>query len=126
MEAACEKMTEAGARRAVMLPVGGAFHSPLMEPAREELAAAIAETNFSEPSCPVYQNVVAKAVTSPEEIKENLIAQLTAPVRWTQSVQQMIADGADHFVELGPGKVLTGLLRKIDRDPSSEAHSTIA
>jgi len=126
VEAACEKMTEAGARRAVMLPVGGAFHSPLMEPAREELAAAIAETNFSEPSCPVYQNVVAKAVTSPEEIKENLIAQLTAPVRWTQSVQQMIADGADHFVELGPGKVLTGLLRKIDRDPSSEAHSTIA
>ena len=126
VEAACEKMTEAGARRAVMLPVGGAFQSPLMEPAREELAAAIAETNFSEPSCPVYQNVVAKAVTSPEEIKENLIAQLTAPVRWTQSVQQMIADGADHFVELGPGKVLTGLLRKIDRDPSSEAHSTIA
>jgi [acyl-carrier-protein] S-malonyltransferase len=126
VEEACERLTEAGARRAVMLPVGGAFHSPLMEPARDELAQAIADTEFSTPSCPVYQNVTASAVSDPEEIKKNLIAQLTAPVRWTQSVQQMIADGATHFVELGPGKVLTGLLRKIDRGPSSEAHSSVA
>ena len=112
---ACEALIEKGARRALVLPVGGAFHSPLMEPAREELAAAIEETTFSEPTCPVYQNVVAKAVISPEEIKENLIAQLTAPVKWTQCIQAMIADGGTEFVEVGPGKVLQGLMRKIDR-----------
>jgi [acyl-carrier-protein] S-malonyltransferase len=112
---ACEVLTEKGARRALVLPVGGAFHSPLMEPAREELAAAIEETTFSEPTCPVYQNVVAKAVTSPDEIKENLIAQLTAPVKWTQCIQAMIADGGTEFIEVGPGKVLQGLMRKIDR-----------
>jgi [acyl-carrier-protein] S-malonyltransferase len=112
---ACELLTEKGARRALVLPVGGAFHSPLMEPAREELAAAIAATTFSEPTCPVYQNVVAKAVTSPNEIKENLIAQLTAPVKWTQCIQAMVADGGTEFVEVGPGKVLQGLMRKIDR-----------
>lgn len=115
IDEACELLTEKGARRAMKLPVGGAFHSPLMEPAREELAAAIEATTFSEPLCPVYQNVVAKAVTNPSEIKENLIAQLTAPVRWTQSIQQMIADGGTDFVEVGPGKVLQGLMRKIDR-----------
>jgi [acyl-carrier-protein] S-malonyltransferase len=112
---ACEVLTEKGARRALVLPVGGAFHSPLMEPAREELAAAIEETTFSEPTCPVYQNVVAKAVINPEEIKENLIAQLTAPVKWTQCIQAMIADGGTEFIEVGPGKVLQGLMRKIDR-----------
>jgi len=110
-----EALLEAGARRAVLLPVGGAFHSPLMEPAREELAQAIEETTFHQPIAPVYQNVSASAVTDPEEIKKNLIKQLTAPVRWTQSVQQMIADGATEFYEVGPGKVLLGLLRKIDR-----------
>ncbi|MGB2226184.1 MAG: ACP S-malonyltransferase [Polaribacter sp.] len=115
VEKACEVLTEKGARRALILPVGGAFHSPLMEPAREELAAAIEATIFSEPMCPVYQNVVAKAVTNPEEIKENLIAQLTAPVKWTQCVQAMIADGGTEFIEVGPGKVLQGLMRKIDR-----------
>jgi len=115
IEKACEVLTEKGARRALVLPVGGAFHSPLMEPAREELAAAIEATPFAIPSCPVYQNVVAKAVTNPEEIKKNLIAQLTAPVRWTQCVQQMIADGGTEFIEVGPGKVLQGLMRKIDR-----------
>ena len=115
IDSACEKLTEKGARRALKLPVGGAFHSPLMEPAREELAAAIEATEFSAPVCPVYQNVVASAVTDPEEIKKNLIAQLTAPVRWTQSVQQMIADGGTVFIEVGPGKVLQGLMRKIDR-----------
>ena len=97
------------------MPVGGAFHSPLMEPAREELAAAIEQTIFGAPSCPIYQNVVAKAVTDPAEIKESLIAQLTAPVRWTQSIQQMIKDGGSTFIEVGPGKVLQGLMRKIDR-----------
>jgi len=112
---ACEVLKEKGAKRALVLPVGGAFHSPLMEPAREELAKAIEETNFNTPSCPVYQNVVAKAVTDPEEIKTNLIAQLTAPVKWTQCVQAMITDGATEFVEVGPGKVLQGLMRKIDR-----------
>jgi [acyl-carrier-protein] S-malonyltransferase len=112
---ACELLTKKGARRALVLPVGGAFHSPLMEPAREELSAAIAATTFSEPTCPVYQNVVAKAVTSPNEIKENLIAQLTAPVKWTQCIQAMVADGGTEFVEVGPGKVLQGLMRKIDR-----------
>ena len=113
---ACELLTEAGARRALVLPVGGAFHSPLMEPAREELAAAIENTTFNEPKCPIYQNVTASAVTNAAEIKKNLIAQLTAPVRWTQSIQQMITDGATEFTEIGPGKVLQGLMRKIDRD----------
>ncbi|WP_422362367.1 ACP S-malonyltransferase [Reichenbachiella sp.] len=116
IELACEKMKEAGAKRALPLPVGGAFHSPLMEPAREQLAAAIEATTFSEPICPVYQNVDAKAHSNVEEIKANLIAQLTAPVRWTQSVQQMVADGATNFVECGPGKVLQGLVKKIHRE----------
>ena len=116
IDKACELLTEKGARRALKLPVGGAFHSPLMEPAREELAEAIKNTTFSNPICPVYQNVVAKAVTNSDEIKENLIAQLTAPVRWTQSIQQMIKDGGTEFVEVGPGKVLQGLMRKIDRN----------
>ena len=115
IDKACAALTEKGAKRALKLPVGGAFHSPLMAPAREELAEAIKNTVFSEPICPVYQNVVAKAVTNPDEIKENLIAQLTAPVRWTQCVQAMIADGGTEFVEVGPGKVLQGLMRKIDR-----------
>lgn len=115
IEKACEVLTEKGARRALVLPVGGAFHSPMMEPAREELAKAIEETEFNEPICSVYQNVVAKAVTNPAEIKENLMAQLTAPVRWTQSIQQMIKDGGTEFIEVGPGKVLQGLMRKIDR-----------
>lgn len=116
VELACEKMKEAGAKRALILPVGGAFHSPLMEPARAELAAAIEATHFSEPTCAVYQNVTATAVTDPKVIKKNLITQLTAPVRWTQSVQQMIADGATIFTEIGPGKVLTGLVGKINKD----------
>lgn len=115
VELACEKMKEAGAKRALILPVGGAFHSPMMEPAREELAAAIETTTFSTPICPVYQNVTASAVSDPVEIKKNLITQLTAPVRWTQSVQQMIADGATSFTEVGPGKVLMGLINKIDK-----------
>ncbi|MEP2024601.1 MAG: ACP S-malonyltransferase [Reichenbachiella sp.] len=116
IELACEKMKEAGAKRALPLPVGGAFHSPLMEPAREQLAAAIESTTFSNPICPVYQNVDAKAHSNIEEIKANLIAQLTAPVRWTQSVQQMVSDGATDFVECGPGKVLQGLVKKIHRE----------
>ncbi len=111
---ACEKMKEAGARRALVLPVGGAFHSPLMEPAREELAAAIEQTTFSAPNCPIYQNVTTTAVTDASEIKKNLISQLTAPVKWTQSVQNMVADGATQFTEIGPGKVLQGLVNKID------------
>jgi [acyl-carrier-protein] S-malonyltransferase len=111
---ACEKMKAAGAKRALVLPVGGAFHSPLMEPARVELEAAINSTNFSNPICPVYQNVTASAVSDPAEIKKNLIAQLTAPVRWTQTVQQMISDGATHFTEVGPGKVLQGLVKKVN------------
>lgn len=115
IEKACELMKEKGARRALVLPVGGAFHSPLMEPAREELAAAIEATTFNVPNCPVYQNVTTKAVTDPEEIKKNLIAQLTAPVKWTQSVQNMIKDGATSFTEVGPGKVLSGLVKKLDR-----------
>ena len=123
IEKACEVLTEKGARRALVLPVGGAFHSPLMEPAREELAAAIEATTFSEPICPVYQNVVAKAVTDPEEIKANLIAQLTAPVKWTQCVQAMIADGGTEFIEVGPGKVLQGLMRKIDRSVAASGAS---
>jgi [acyl-carrier-protein] S-malonyltransferase len=113
---ACEKMKAAGAKRALVLPVGGAFHSPLMRPAREELAAAIAETNFSIPLCPVYQNVNAMPVIDPKEIRENLVAQLTSPVRWTQTIQNMIADGATNFVEVGPGKVLQGLVKKINKD----------
>ncbi|CAM1352392.1 ACP S-malonyltransferase [Tenacibaculum halocynthiae] len=112
---ACDLLKEKGARRALVLPVGGGFHSPMMEPAREELAKAIEETEFNEPICPVYQNVVAKAVTNPDEIKENLILQLTAPVKWTQCIKAMIADGGSEFVEVGPGKVLQGLMRKIDR-----------
>lgn len=116
VDKACEVLTEKGARRALRLPVSGAFHSPLMEPAREKLAAAIAATEFHKPTCPVYQNVAAKAVTNPAEIKENLIAQLTGPVKWTQSVQAMIKDGATEFIEVGPGKVLQGLVRKIDRN----------
>jgi [acyl-carrier-protein] S-malonyltransferase len=116
VEIACEKMKEAGAKRAIILPVGGAFHSPMMEPAREELAAAIEATAFSTPTCPVYQNVTATAVSSADEIKKNLIIQLTAPVRWTQSVQQMIKDGATSFTEVGPGKVLVGLVNKIDKE----------
>ncbi len=113
VEKACELMKAAGAKRALPLKVGGAFHSPLMEPAREELAKAISETTFSKPIAPIYQNVVAQGVIDPVEIKENLIKQLTSPVRWTESVAQMVADGATHFVELGPGNVLQGLVRKI-------------
>jgi len=120
---ACEALKGAGARRALVLPVGGAFHSPLMEPAREELAAAIKNTKFSEPTCPIYQNVTTTAVINGGEIKENLIAQLTAPVKWTQSVQHMVADGAALFTEVGPGKVLQGLVKKIE--PSAEATSAV-
>lgn len=116
IQKACELLAKKGARRALILPVGGAFHSPMMEPAREELAAAIEATNFNEPSCSVYQNVPAKAVNNAAEIKENLMKQLTAPVKWTQSVQSMIADGGTQFIEVGPGKVLQGLMRKIDRN----------
>lgn len=112
---ACEALKQAGARRALLLPVGGAFHSPLMEPAREELADAIEATHFQTPSCPIYQNVSTTGVTDALEIQKNLIAQLTAPVKWTQSMQNMIADGATHFIEIGPGNVLQGLMRKIDR-----------
>jgi len=121
IDKACEILLEKGARRALKLPVGGAFHSPLMEPAREELAKAIEKTTFSTPTCPVYQNVVAKAVTNPDEIKENLIAQLTAPVRWTQTMTQMIADGCESVTEVGPGKVLQGLFKKIDRKFPTES-----
>jgi [acyl-carrier-protein] S-malonyltransferase len=116
IEIACERMKAAGAKRALVLPVGGAFHSPLMAPAKEELAAAIEATVFTAGICPVYQNVVAKAVTDPSEIKKNLIDQLTGAVRWTQSVQAMVADGASNFTECGPGKVLQGLVQKIFRD----------
>ena len=113
---ACEALKKEGARRALVLPVGGAFHSPLMEPAREELAAAIENTTFSKPNCPIYQNVTANAVIDESAIKANLISQLTAPVLWTQSVQQMVADGATLFTEVGPGKVLQGLVKKINRE----------
>ena len=115
IDEACVKLTEAGAKRALVLPVGGAFHSPLMEPAREELAAAIENTQFNQPKCPVYQNVTATAVSDPSEIKRNLVSQLTAPVRWTQTMNQMIADGATEVIEVGPGKVLQGLFKKVDR-----------
>ena len=118
---ACELLKEAGARRALVLPVGGAFHSPLMEPARAELAKAIEATKFNTPICPVYQNVTASAVTAPNEIKENLVAQLTAPVRWTQTINQMIADGVSGFTEVGPGKVLQGLVKKVDRQMPTES-----
>lgn len=121
IDIACEKMKAAGAKRALPLPVGGAFHSPLMEPAREELAKAIENTPFSKPICPVYQNVNASPSTTVDEIKKNLIAQLTAPVRWTQSVQRMTTDGAKTYIECGPGKVLQGLVRKIS--PDAEAVS---
>lgn len=121
VEAACETLKQRGARRALLLPVGGAFHSPLMEPAREELAEAIAATPFNTPICPVYQNVTTTAVTNPEEIKKNLIAQLTAPVKWTQSVQQMVRDGATHFIEVGPGNVLQGLIKKIHPEATTQA-----
>ena len=116
VQQACEKMTEAGAKRALILPVGGAFHSPLMEPAREELAAAIEATHFSSPICPIYQNVSALPVATPDEIKKNLVIQLTAPVKWTQIMQNMLADGVTEVVEVGPGKVLQGLFKKIDRE----------
>ena len=119
IDKACEKLLAAGAKRALKLKVGGAFHSPLMQPAQEELAAAIEEAQFSEPICPVYQNVDGKPHTDPKEIKENLIKQLTAPVRWTQDVEAMIADGATEFVELGPGNVLQGLVKKINRQVST-------
>ena len=116
VEAACVALKEAGARRALRLNVGGAFHSPLMQPAAEELKAAILKTEFRKPFCPIYQNVTAKAETEPEIIRENLLKQLTAPVRWTQSVQNMIADGADEFYEFGPGDVLKGMIRKINNE----------
>ena len=113
---ACEKMKTAGAKRTLILPVGGAFHSPLMKPAREELAGAIAATHFSKPVCPVYQNVNAQSVVDPQLIRNNLVAQLTSPVRWTQTIQNMISDGATNFIEVGPGKVLQGLVKKINKD----------
>ena len=125
IETACELLKEKGARRALVLPVGGAFHSPMMEPAREELAAAIKATKFIEPTCRVYQNVPAKAITTALEIKENLIKQLTAPVKWTQSIQSMIADGGTQFIEVGPGKVLQGLMRKIDRSVEATGANNI-
>jgi len=115
IDIACERMKAAGAKRAIKLPVGGAFHSPLMEPARQELADAIMATKFHKPSCPVYQNVTARPVTDPDKIKQNLIEQLTGPVRWTQTIEAMIADGASSFTEVGPGKVLQGLIGKINK-----------
>ena len=122
IESACAKLTEAGAKRALVLQVGGAFHSPLMEPAREELAAAIEATHFSAPICPVYQNVNAQAVTDPAQIKANLVTQLTGAVRWTQIMQNMLADGCTEVIEVGPGKVLQGLFKKVDREiPTSSA-----
>lgn len=121
IDMAIEKLSAAGAKRAMKLMVGGAFHSPLMEPARTELAEAINSTTFNKPICPIYQNVSAKAVTKPVEIKENLIQQLTAPVRWTQIMVNMIADGAAHFTEVGPGKVLQGLIKKVDRNIPTES-----
>jgi [acyl-carrier-protein] S-malonyltransferase len=123
VEKACEAMKEKGAKRALLLPVGGAFHSPLMEPAKEELAKAIESTKFSTPKYPVYQNVTTTAVSDPQEIKNNLIKQLTAPVKWTQTMIQMLADGATDFTEVGPGKVLQGLLRKVDRHVKAESIS---
>lgn len=125
IEAACVKAKEAGARRALPLPVGGAFHSPLMEPAREELEKAIAEAAFQTPACPIYQNVDAKPHTDPEEIKQNLIAQLTASVRWTQIVREMLADGVDAITELGPGTVLQGLVKKVSAELPVESKGTL-
>ena len=116
VEKACEVLKERGAKRALLLPVGGAFHSPLMAPAKQALAAAIEQTDFKAPLCPIYQNVSAQSVSDPSQIKQQLIEQLTAPVRWTQSIEQMIADGATEFTEYGPGKVLQGLIKKIDRN----------
>lgn len=123
VQKACELLTQAGAKRALILQVGGAFHSPLMEPAREELAAAIEETVFSTPCCPVYQNVSALPVSHPDEIKKNLVKQLTAPVKWTQIMQNMLADGVSEVVEVGPGKVLQGLFKKIDREIATSSAS---
>jgi len=123
IDIACEKLTEAGARRALKLPVGGAFHSPLMEPARAELEQAIDETNFAKGVCPIYQNVTATAITNPEEIKENLKKQLTSSVLWTQTMQQMIADGLTSVTEVGPGKVLQGLFKKVDRKLKTQSAS---
>ena len=120
VEEACAKLSEAGARRAMLLPVGGAFHSPLMEPAREELAAAIEATNFNTPICPVYQNVNAQAVSDPNEIKKNLVLQLTGAVKWTQIMEKMLADGANHIIEVGPGRVLQGLFKKVNREVLTE------
>ncbi|HDP75160.1 MAG TPA: [acyl-carrier-protein] S-malonyltransferase [Bacteroidales bacterium] len=125
IEIACEKLKEAGARRALKLAVSGAFHSPLMEPARQELEVAINATPFNKPVCPIYQNVTAQPTSNPEEIKKNLVAQLTAPVRWTQTVQNMIADGATEFVELGPGNVLQGLIKKVNKDISAESKQSL-
>jgi len=121
VEKACENLKERGAKRALILPVGGAFHSPLMEPARKDLAEAIENTEFSKPICPIYQNVSTFAVNDPSEIKKNLVFQLTAPVKWTQSVQNMINDGANDFVEVGPGKVLQGLVKKINRSMTTSS-----
>ena len=123
VEIACEKMKAAGAKRALVLPVGGAFHSPLMEPAKKELAEAILKTNFSEPVCPVYQNVVAQAVTDAKPIQQKLIVQLPGAVKWTQSVEAMVADGATHFTEVGPGKVLQGLVQKIAKNITTDGVS---
>lgn len=125
VEEACEKLKAAGAKRALILPVGGAFHSPLMEPAKVELETAIKATVFSQPTCPIFQNVDAKAYTDPDQIKQNLIKQLTAPVRWTQTVQNMVATGATDFVELGPGAVLQGLIKKINKDVAVESKQTL-
>jgi [acyl-carrier-protein] S-malonyltransferase len=125
VDEACEKLKAAGARRALRLPVGGAFHSPLMEPARQELEAAIAEAEFMTPTCPVYQNVDALPYTDAEAIKRNLIAQLTAPVRWTQIVEKMLADGVTEFTEVGPGTVLQGLVSKVSREVKAESVSTL-
>ena len=121
IELACVKLKELGARRALVLPVGGAFHSPLMEQAKKELENAINQTVFSDPICPIYQNVTGKPYSSEVEIKNNLISQLTSPVKWTQSIQQMVKDGADEFIEIGPGKVLQGLVRKINGDINSSS-----
>ena len=125
VDAACEKLKAAGARRALRLPVGGAFHSPLMEPAKVELQAAIETAEFKTPICPVYQNVDAKPYTDPEQIKANLIAQLTAPVRWTYIVENMLADGVDSFMELGPGAVLQGLIKKVNREVEATSKATL-
>jgi [acyl-carrier-protein] S-malonyltransferase len=122
VELACQKLTEAGAKKTVVLNVGGAFHSPLMQPAAEELANAIKATKFNKGACPIYQNVTGQGVTDPEIIKKNLIAQLTSPVRWTQSVKNMIASGVTQFIEVGPGNVLQGLVKKVKRDiPTASA-----